>query len=304
MSQSLAVLIVHGMGQQKEEYADELKEQLADAYRLRSEDPEASTHLCMEAVQWSHVFESGEQELFERLVRRHDLRYQGLRRFIIHYLADAIAYQPVETAEHNYDAVHHTISGALRRLSERCGPAAPLCVIAHSLGAVIASNYFYDLQYEVRQPAAECEHPVGMRGYAGPVLFHGYDAAAVEPEVPEFQPPHCGPVAWTAQPLSRRGRRMGQLLRQGRYSRLPAAKHRPSLRRSCAGGLRGADQRLAPGVEPAVPQRVPEKPRGDRPHGGRARADLARGARWASVVPVCRGRVRRQQRARRPARAR
>ncbi|AEI45559.1 hypothetical protein [Paenibacillus mucilaginosus] len=160
MSQSLAVLIVHGMGQQKEEYADELKEQLADAYRLRSEDPEASTHLCMEAVQWSHVFESGEQELFERLVRRHDLRYQGLRRFIIHYLADAIAYQPVETAEHNYDAVHHTISGALRRLSERCGPAAPLCVIAHSLGAVIASNYFYDLQYEVRQPAADANTPL------------------------------------------------------------------------------------------------------------------------------------------------
>ncbi|WP_426449557.1 chemotaxis protein [Paenibacillus sp. S-38] len=163
MSQSLAVLIVHGMGQQKETYADELKEQLADAYRLRSEDPEAaSTHLCMEAVQWSHVFESGEEELFDRLVSRHDLRYQGLRRFIIHYLADAIAYQPVETAEHNYDAVHHTISRSLQRLSERCGPAAPLCVIAHSLGAVIASNYFYDLQYGVRPPAAEADTPMEL----------------------------------------------------------------------------------------------------------------------------------------------
>ncbi|MCZ8519920.1 MULTISPECIES: chemotaxis protein [Paenibacillus] len=154
MSQPIAVLVVHGMGQERNPFAEEMKALLAERYGLQADRPDAASHLCIEPVQWSHVFESREQKLFDQLVAAENLRYQGLRRFVIHYLADAIAYQPVETAEHNYDAVHHTITEALRRLADTCGPTAPLCVIAHSLGAVIASNYFYDLQYEVRQPEA------------------------------------------------------------------------------------------------------------------------------------------------------
>ena len=35
---------------------------------------------------------------------------------------------------------------ALSRLATRAGPTAPLCVVSISLGTVIASNYYYDLQ--------------------------------------------------------------------------------------------------------------------------------------------------------------
>ena len=67
---------------------------------------------------------------------------------MIHNLADAVAYQPVEAEDQNYEAIHRTISEAHRLALAR--PQAPLCVISHSLGSVIASNFFYDLQFSSR----------------------------------------------------------------------------------------------------------------------------------------------------------
>jgi hypothetical protein len=45
-----------------------------------------------------------------------------------------------------YDGVHAIFAQTLRSLAAEAGDRAPLCVVAHSLGSVIASNYFYDLQ--------------------------------------------------------------------------------------------------------------------------------------------------------------
>ena len=39
-------------------------------------------------------------------------------------------------------------SQTLAELAQEAGPDAPLCVIAHSLGTIIASNYLYDLQVD------------------------------------------------------------------------------------------------------------------------------------------------------------
>ncbi|HEX6922835.1 MAG TPA: chemotaxis protein, partial [Bacillales bacterium] len=65
------------------------------------------------------------------------------------------AYQPTIERHHNYDNVHQIFAESLRFLSETAGESAPLCVISHSLGSVIANNYFYDLQYrpdKIRRP--------------------------------------------------------------------------------------------------------------------------------------------------------
>ncbi|NDJ62324.1 MAG: ABC transporter substrate-binding protein, partial [Chloroflexi bacterium] len=42
--------------------------------------------------------------------------------------------------------IHGVFAQTLRTLAAKAGPDAPLCVIAHSLGTIIASNYLYDLQ--------------------------------------------------------------------------------------------------------------------------------------------------------------
>jgi hypothetical protein len=74
------------------------------------------------------------------------LHYPTLRWLTIHYVGDAIAYQATPSDSRLYDQVHAVVARSLRELAAAAGPDAPLCVIAHSLGAVIASNYFYDLE--------------------------------------------------------------------------------------------------------------------------------------------------------------
>lgn len=144
----IAVMIIHGLGRQKEDYADQLISRLQHEFDQVMVMPGAAKqYLDIEPVFWADVFEEREEELFQQLVVSPQLNYQVLRRFVIHYLADAVAYQPVEQQGHHYDAVHRTLSEAMHRLSHRNGPETPLCVLAHSLGAVIASNFFYDLQY-------------------------------------------------------------------------------------------------------------------------------------------------------------
>ncbi|TCN25117.1 chemotaxis protein [Mesobacillus foraminis] len=144
----IAVAIVHGMGNQRENFAHEMKDLLNEVIeeKGRSTGKSANEMVSIVPIYWADVFEQGEADLYKVLVEDKNLRFKELRRFIIHYLADAIAYQPVETAKHNYHQVHRRVAESLRLLSEQAGHEAPLCVIAHSLGAVIASNYFYDLQ--------------------------------------------------------------------------------------------------------------------------------------------------------------
>jgi hypothetical protein len=144
----VAVAIIHGMGNQKENYAEKM------AIRLRRMVYEKSptfvtdmdSQLVIVPIYWADVFAAGETDLYKRLVEDQNLRFKGLRRFIIHYLADVIAYQPVETAKHNYHLVHRRVAESLGALAGQAGADAPLCVISHSLGTVIASNYFYDMQ--------------------------------------------------------------------------------------------------------------------------------------------------------------
>ena len=64
------------------------------------------------------------------------------------FLGDAVAYQITPGERRVYDQIHGKIAETLRELADAAGTEAPLCVVAHSLGTLIGSNYFYDLQAE------------------------------------------------------------------------------------------------------------------------------------------------------------
>ena len=72
--------------------------------------------------------------------------FPTLRWVIVHYLGDAISYQAGVVDRDLYDGVHRRVATGLHELAAEAGPDAPLCVLAHSLGSVVASNFFYDLQ--------------------------------------------------------------------------------------------------------------------------------------------------------------
>lgn len=144
----IAVTIIHGVGRQKDNYAEKVAGLIQQMFsdKVKTIGYGSTSALEIEPVYWAEVFEAGEDELFKSLVIDKGLNFKLLRRFIIHYMADAIAYQPVVSAEHNYNLVHKRVAESLRILAQKAGSNAPLCVISHSLGSVIASNFFYDFQ--------------------------------------------------------------------------------------------------------------------------------------------------------------
>jgi hypothetical protein len=147
MTQSVAVAIVHGIGRQREDFASAIIQQLRRrvAQKLGADPPQAP-RFFFQPVYWAPVLQNEEDDLWSRLRKGGRLGWTGLREFMVDFAADAIAYQPIPGKRDAYDRVHAVFADTLRRLSQQAGSRAPLCVISHSLGTVIASNFFYDLQ--------------------------------------------------------------------------------------------------------------------------------------------------------------
>ncbi|MGN4457457.1 chemotaxis protein [Bacillus cereus group sp. MYBK57-1] len=148
--QKIAVVIIHGIGEQKPEFADKMITEIKKIFtkELSGIVDDPASQLIIKPIFWAELFAEKEEELFQSIVLNENLHFKELRRFVIHYLGDAIAYQPVETAKQNYERIHEKIAQNLNEIYKIAGETAPLCVISHSLGSVIASNYFYDLQFK------------------------------------------------------------------------------------------------------------------------------------------------------------
>jgi len=148
MAQKIAIAIVHGIGKQEPDFASkhikclgkELKKELKGDYR--------DDQFVCEPVYWQPCLQADEDELWRKLKRGGELNSHLLRRFFIDFAADAVAYQPAVASDQTYQDIHKVFAGALRELARRAAADAPLCIIAHSLGTVIASNYVWDLQTE------------------------------------------------------------------------------------------------------------------------------------------------------------
>lgn len=138
----IAVLVVHGIGDQAADFADGFIARLRDACREHGGDGDA---LVARPCWWAPVLQAREEELARRLGGER-LGWSRLRRFMTGFAADALAYQPVPGERGVYDDIHAVVQADLAHLADAAGPDAPLYVIAHSLGTVIVSNHLWDLQ--------------------------------------------------------------------------------------------------------------------------------------------------------------
>jgi hypothetical protein len=143
----IAVAVIHGIGKQQANFCDGLVEKLSRHFieKLPADTPDPLAQIVIEPIHWAPVLQNEEDELWRRLNKNSDLDFIKLRQFMVEFGADALAYQPLPRERAVYDAIHGVLARGFRRLAERAGGEAPLCVIAHSLGSVIASNYLYDL---------------------------------------------------------------------------------------------------------------------------------------------------------------
>lgn len=157
MTQKLAIAVIHGIGLNNLEWQDETspkfvggmsKPLIREFARLRGEDfDRAKYKLVIKPVYWANIVQELQEELGseERLNLKRLSNPLNLRNFIFHYLADAIAYS-VSGSQQINKKIHAVFAKTLQDLAQEAGEKAPLCLISHSFGGVIASYYIWDLQ--------------------------------------------------------------------------------------------------------------------------------------------------------------
>jgi pimeloyl-ACP methyl ester carboxylesterase len=152
----LAVAFVHGVGSQDPLFADPMAADILKRFAAHAKlaPAAAAEALVFQAVYWAPVLAAKESRLWTKWRQGADLAYLSLRRFMVNFAADAIAYQPLPGEANAYEDIHACFADAIADLARRAGPEPPLVVIAHSLGTAIASNYFYDLQASPARIAA------------------------------------------------------------------------------------------------------------------------------------------------------
>jgi hypothetical protein len=149
MSSTIAVAIVHGVGDTKPDFAEGMIAELRSRFAAATGADAATTLICR-PVFWGPILQVPENRLWQRLRAGGDLDFTSLRRFMVSFAADALAYQPVEGEADKYEQIHAEYAAGLHWLAGNAGGDAPLVVISHSLGTIISSNYFYDLSHPRR----------------------------------------------------------------------------------------------------------------------------------------------------------
>lgn len=146
MAAEIGVLVVHGMGRQRDRhFADPMILELEA--RLERLGVAAGT-VAWGRGYWADLLNRKEDELWDAMRRDHALDFAKLRRFLLNAFADAVAYRRSDgAATGTYEAIHRRIHEQLASLRFALGDAdRPLVILAHSLGSVIASDHVWNEQ--------------------------------------------------------------------------------------------------------------------------------------------------------------
>ena len=145
MAYKLGVLIVHGMGSQKPDFAEPMKRGLRRCIAAGGGDP---AEVYWEPVYWAGFLGEKQKKLWDRLSNNRSFRYNSIRKFVVGAMGDAVGYQQSPTrAGSVYPDIHNLVLAHLQKMRRRLGNAdLPLVILAHSLGSVIMSDYIWDRQ--------------------------------------------------------------------------------------------------------------------------------------------------------------
>jgi hypothetical protein len=146
MPSEIGILVVHGIGVQKEDFADHFIAEMN--HRLDGLSVPTSL-IKWEPAFWADLLTQHEEDLYSELSRSHHLDWVTVRKFLINVLADAIAYRREPGEGHDmYRDIHTRIHEHLSRLRASLNNQdKPLIIIAHSLGSVILSDHVWDEQH-------------------------------------------------------------------------------------------------------------------------------------------------------------
>ncbi len=150
------LIFIHGIGEQKPGWHKKLERSIRKAFqkaavKQRKPRPPNDAIVTADAF-WADLTQKDENRLRSTFNRR-----GIIRRFLVSYLGDVVAYAKVPGPHNQYEKIHSRFRDALQSLSQSAqdsgDEAATLTVVAHSLGAVIASDAIHDLKKSGQFPA-------------------------------------------------------------------------------------------------------------------------------------------------------
>ncbi len=152
MTGALGALVIHGIGTPEPDFANGLIGKIGDQLGARC------SRVVWESIFWSEALNDEEDTYDAAMATAADpaghhipLRWKLVRKFVVHNLGDAVAYQR-EAEPAAYVRINGIVSdkvGALKRALD--DPDAPIVVLAHSLGGHIMSSYIWDRQHPNRR---------------------------------------------------------------------------------------------------------------------------------------------------------
>lgn len=170
MTSKVAVLIIHGMGSQKADFAEATKNEVN---KRISNKGKIAADVAWKSIFWADILEPRQKKFMRDIIRNTDneIDFVKLRRFVISAMGDAAAYQSLKGRKTSvYSNIHKLIKARVKELynNELSKQACPLIIMAHSLGGHIMSNYVWDIQQNPNQRLSDFEN---MKHLAGMVTF-------------------------------------------------------------------------------------------------------------------------------------
>ncbi|WP_429140530.1 hypothetical protein [Aeromonas allosaccharophila] len=141
MEKEIAIITLHGMGDYKHDYYEELKCELAK--KLDTDWQK----VVFEAVQYQPILQNNQNKIWEEMNAAYQLDGSILRRFLLFGFSDAgsLEYSARSSASDQYIQVQKEIMQALDNVYfELDGKNKPVIIIAQSLGCQVISNYIWD----------------------------------------------------------------------------------------------------------------------------------------------------------------
>jgi hypothetical protein len=141
----IGIAVLHGIGSQQPDFADSFIELLCAELSRTGHDPEK---FAFQPVHWAEVLAPAERKLLASAYEGGPMDWNPVRLFVFEALADAVAYRRGHPKGWDaYHQIHWEVYRQLAILRDRLSdPAAPLIIIAHSLGSVIMSDHIWDEQ--------------------------------------------------------------------------------------------------------------------------------------------------------------
>jgi pimeloyl-ACP methyl ester carboxylesterase len=137
----VALLTIHGMGEQPLDYADDMRRALS--HRMGA----SFANVDMHSVYYQHLLKPNELDVWNRTRERATVRYEQLRKFILFGFADAAGLENRKEYDNSvYEQAQMEIARALLAILATRGPDTPIVLLAHSLGCQVMSSFIYDAQ--------------------------------------------------------------------------------------------------------------------------------------------------------------